>query len=156
MPVNPCHLSVLETFRLLETRSRSPWNVKRGLIKYRRLCVSHVLWHDEDQTVVIPWSLWAGKFVQFTLESIRDFLERIRLFSFALKSSSAYILGSSEFPSKFKSILSTKNLSEAIFLFHVRSLPPLTRAFSFLGLFLFGSLSSLVASWVCLVNHRDG
>ena len=92
MPVNPCHLSVLENFHLPETRSWSPWKVKRGLIKYRWLCVPHVLRHDEDQTVVIPWSLWAGKFVQFTLESINDFLEWIRLFSFALKSSSAYTL----------------------------------------------------------------
>ena len=64
MLVNPYHLSVPKTFRLPETRSWSPWKVKRGLIKYGRLCVSHVLQHDEDQTVVIPWSLWAEKFVQ--------------------------------------------------------------------------------------------
>ena len=145
MPVNPYYLSVPETFRLLETRSWSPWNVKRGLIKYRRLCVSHVLWHDEDQTVVIPWSLWAGKFVQFTLGSINDFLERIRLFNFALKSSSVYTLGSSELSSKLKSISSTKSLSKASFLFYVSSLPPLTRTFSFLGLFFSGSLPSPVA-----------
>ena len=80
-----------------------------------------------------------------TLESIRDFLERICLFSFALKSSSAYILGSSELLPKLKSISSTKSLSEASFFFYVSSLPPLTHAFSFLGLFFFGSLSSPVA-----------
>ena len=93
-----------------------------------------------------------------TLESIKDFLERICLFSFALKSSSAYILGSSELSPKLKSISSTKSLSEAesSFFFYVSSLPPLTRAFSFLGLFFFGSLSSPVAGRVCLVNHRDG
>ena len=91
-----------------------------------------------------------------TLESIKDFLGWIRLFSFALKSSSVYILGSSELSPKFKYISSTKSLSEASFFSYVSSLPPLTRAFSFLGLFLFGSLSSPVTGWVCLVNHRDG
>ena len=87
-----------------------------------------------------------GKICAVTLESINDFLERIRLFSFAFKSSSAYTLGSSELSSKLKSISSTKSLSEASFLFYVSSLPPLTRAFSFLGLFFSGSLSSPVAS----------
>ena len=96
-----------------------------------------------------------GKISAVALESIRDFLEWICLFSFALKSSRAYILGSSEFPSKFKSIFSTKSLSEAFFIFYVSSLPPLTRAFSFLGLFFFDSLSSPVAGWVSLVNHKD-
>ena len=80
-----------------------------------------------------------GKICAVTLESINDFLEQIRLFSFALKSSSAYTLGSSELSSKLKSISSTKSLSEASFLFYVSSLPPLTRAFSFLGLFFSGS-----------------
>ena len=96
-----------------------------------------------------------GKIRAVTLESIRDFLERICLFSFSLKSSNAYILGSSELSFKLKSISSIKSLSEAPFLFYVSSLPPLTRVFSFLGLFFFGSLSSPVAGWVCLVNHRD-
>ena len=156
MPVHLYHLSVPETLICPRYVPRAPGKAKRGLIKYGRLCVPHVPRYDEDRTVVIPWSLWAGKFVQFTLESIRDFLERIRLFSFALKSSSAYFLGSSEFSSKFKSISSIKSLSEAPFLFYVSSLPPLTRAFSFLDLFFFGSLSSPVTGWVCLVNRRDG
>ena len=145
MSVKTCHLSVPEIFYLPEMRSQRPWKAKPGLIKYGQLCVSHVQRHDEDQMVVIPWSLWAGKFVQFTLESIRDFSERICLFSFVLKSSSAYILGSSELSFKLKSISSTKSLSEAPFLFYVSSLPPLTRAFSFLGLFFSGSLPSPVA-----------
>ena len=72
------------------------------------------------------------------------FLERICLFSFALKSSSAYTLGSSEFSSKLKSISSTKSLPEASFLFYISSLPSLTRAFSFLGLFFPGSFPSPV------------
>ena len=96
-----------------------------------------------------------GKMCAVTLESIKDFLERIRLFSFALKSSNAYILGSSELSPKLKSISSTKGLSEASFFSYVSSLHPLTRTFSFLGLFLFGSLSFPVAGWVCLVNHKD-
>ena len=94
--------------------------------------------------------------MQFTLESIRDFLERIRSFSFALKNSSAYILGSSEFSFKSKSIFNTKSLSEVPFLFYVSSLLPLTRAFSFLGLFFVDSVSSPVTGWFYLVNHRDG
>ena len=64
MPANPYHLSIPETFRLPETRSRRLWKVKRGLIKYGRLCVFHVLRHDGDLTVGIPWPLWVGKFVQ--------------------------------------------------------------------------------------------
>ena len=156
MPVHPYHLSVPEIFICPRYVPRAPGKAKRGLIKYGRLCVSHVSRYDKDRTVVIPWSLWAGKFVQFTLESIRDFLERICPFSFALKSSSAYILSSSEFSSKFKSISCTKSLSEAPFLFYVSSLPPLTRTFSFLGLFFVDSLSSPLAGWFCLVNHRDG
>ena len=145
MPVNPYHLSVPETFCPPETRSWRLWKVKRGLIKCRRLCVFHVLRHDGDLTVGIPWLLWAGKFVQFlSIGNLNVFLERICLFSFALKSSSAYTLGLSELLSKLKSISSTKGLSEASFLFSVSSLPPLTRAFSFLGLFFFGSHSSPV------------
>ena len=64
MPVNPYHLSVPETFRLPETRPWRLWKVKRGLIKCGWLCVSHVLRHDGDLTVGIPWPLWVGKFVQ--------------------------------------------------------------------------------------------
>ena len=146
MPVNLYHLSVPETFRLSETRPWRLWKVKRGLIKCGRLCVFHVLRHDEDLTVGIPWPLWAGKFVQLlSIGNLNVFWERICLFSFALKSSSAYTLGSSELSSKLKSISSTKSLSEASFHFFVSSLPSLTRAFSFLGLFFFGSLSSPVA-----------
>ena len=74
MPVNPYHLSVSETFRLPETRSWRLWKVKRGLIKCGRLCVPHVLRHDGDLTVGIPWPLWAGKFVQLlSIGSINDF-----------------------------------------------------------------------------------
>ena len=74
MPVNPYHLSVPETFCLPETRSWRLWKVKRGLIKCGRLCVSHVLRHDGDLTVGIPWPLWAGKFVQLLLMGgINDF-----------------------------------------------------------------------------------
>ena len=79
-----------------------------------------------------------------SIRGTNDFLELIGLFTFALKSSSAYTLGLSELLSKLKSISSTKGLSEASFLFSVSSLPPLTRAFSFLGLFFFGSHSSPV------------
>ena len=86
-----------------------------------------------------------GKICAVTLENINDFLEQIRLFSFALKSSSVYTLGSFELSSKLKSISSTKSLSEVPFLFYVSSLPPLTRAFSFLGLFFSGSLPSPAA-----------
>ena len=104
------------------------------------------------------WSfgLLGGKRCVVTLESIKDFLERICLFNFALKSSSASILGSSELSPKLKSISSTKSQSEASSLFYVSSLPSLTRTFSFLGLFFSGSLSSPVTGWVCLINHRDG
>ena len=84
-----------------------------------------------------------------TLESIKDFLERICLFSFALKSSSAYILGSSELSPKLKSISSTKSLSEASFLFYVSSLPPLTRAFLFWV--YFSLVPFLFPSWVGFV-----
>ena len=64
MLVNPYHLSVPETFRLPETHSWRLWKVKLGIIKCGRLCVSHVLRHDGDLTVGIPWPLWVGKFVQ--------------------------------------------------------------------------------------------
>ena len=74
MPVNPYHLSVPENFHLPETRSWSPWKVKRGLIKCGRLYVSHVLRRDEDLTVGISLPLWAGKFVQLlSMGGINDF-----------------------------------------------------------------------------------
>ena len=64
MLVNPCHLSVLETFHLLETRSWGLWKVKRVLIKCEWLCASHVQRRDGDLTVEISLPLWAEKFVQ--------------------------------------------------------------------------------------------
>ena len=67
MLVNPYHLSVPETFRLLEARSWSLWKVKRVLIKCGWLCVSHVQRCDGDLTVGISLPLWAGKFVQLIL-----------------------------------------------------------------------------------------
>ena len=74
MLVNPYHLSVPETFRLLEARSWSLWKVKRVLIKCERLCSSHVQRRDGDLTVGISLPLWAGKFVQlFSMEGINDF-----------------------------------------------------------------------------------
>ena len=61
-------------FHLPKARSWSRWKAKRGLIKYGRLCASHVQRCDGNRTVVISWPLWAGKERSVTLESIKDFL----------------------------------------------------------------------------------
>ena len=117
------------------------WYVKRVFIKCGRLCAPHVQRCDDNLTVEISLPLWAGKPAQLLLMgSINDFLELICLFTFVLKSSGAYTLGSVKLPSKLKSLSSTKSPFEEIFLLSVSFLPSLTHDFSFLSLLFSRSL----------------
>ena len=86
-------------------------------------------------TVEIFLTFMGGKIHTVTFNGRYKYsFELICLFTFALKSSGAHILGSVKLPAKLKSRSSIKSLSEELFLISVSSLLSLTCVFSLLSL----------------------
>ena len=135
----------------------APWYMKRAFNECWRLRAPHVQWCDGDFDDWDFLTFMGGKIRTVIFNGRYKFpFERTCLFTFALKSSYAYVLSSVKLPAKLKFLSSIKSLPEELILISVSFLCSSTCAFPLLSLSFSCSSHSFVIPWVSLAVSRNG